>query len=255
MSKNDKTPRAGFFATLSHRVRQPASAALEVLERLAEQEGDAPRAALLRDLAGQTRDVVASLNEILDLERLRAGNFPVSRGRFDLRRALRNAADRAAGDGTAVTLDVHPAVPAFVYGDAARFSQALGLLLRTGVPAVGHIPIEVTLESETENRVVVAVAVTADHAPKNRDAATGLEAQLLALLAPPPRRHDHGSVRRIGVDHHDAGPPIRSRRAARRNGRRTGNAFGIASFADRRRPGRPAPRRRSLWPARVRVAR
>ena len=139
-----------FLLSVSHDLRTPLTSIGGWAEALA--DGAAPEPAA----AGETIRTAATrldrlVNDLLDLARLRARAFTLTRGPVDLRDVAASAAEalrpELEGTGLAVTVDVPP-VPVVVEGDADRLAQVAANLLdnarrhaaaeiRVGVAAAG----------------------------------------------------------------------------------------------------------------------
>jgi signal transduction histidine kinase len=120
-----------FLLSVSHDLRTPLTSIGGWAEALA--DGAAPEPAA----AGETIRTAATrldrlVNDLLDLARLRARAFALTRTPVDLRDAATSGAEalrpELEGTGLAVTVDVPPA-PALVDGDADRLAQVAANLL------------------------------------------------------------------------------------------------------------------------------
>ena len=125
--------KSEFLARMSHEIRTPMNAMLGFAELLAGAplpEEQRRQAGIILETGGQ---LLAILNDVLDLARLEAGRVEVERAPFRLDRLLEGTrpvtevllAERAV----AYELAVGPAVPAAVLGDAVRLKQVLANLL------------------------------------------------------------------------------------------------------------------------------
>lgn len=123
----------GWIAAVSHDLREPMNAILGMTRLLLETELDDEQrryAEVVEDAAG---GMMTLINDLLDMSRLARGDVAVRPEPFDLHRLVRGSLDvvRPRLDPARVRLevDVDPAVPAWVEGDAGRLRQILVNLL------------------------------------------------------------------------------------------------------------------------------
>jgi len=170
MMNEEKGPPSGFFAWLSHRVRQPLNGVIETIEHLFALPMTPAQEHSLKAIRQSTQDLVMMINDILDLTRLSEGNFRLFEGRFDLRGAITNVADldllkkESRGRDVDFSCSIHPEVPAPVLGDAGRLRQALANMGRVSMAGAtaGEIMIDATVQAETNERVTIRFSVSDD---------------------------------------------------------------------------------------------
>jgi signal transduction histidine kinase len=121
--------KASFLATMSHEIRSPLGIVIGAAELLDETELS-PEQARYAQIISRTGSHLGQLvNEVLDLSKLDAGGYELNVTPFELRRLLEDV-----GSGFSIPcqernnqliVDVDPALPAWVLGDAARLKQVL----------------------------------------------------------------------------------------------------------------------------------
>ncbi|MEK8029460.1 ATP-binding protein [Ideonella sp. DXS29W] len=129
--------KTDFLATVSHEVRTPLNGILGTAELLA-RSGLAPRQ---QELAGTLltsgRNLLAIINDILDLSRIEAGELHLDVAPFSPRRLVHDVlnlfAPYAESKGLGLSMHVEPAVPAALLGDAQRVKQILGNLVSNAI--------------------------------------------------------------------------------------------------------------------------
>jgi PAS domain S-box-containing protein len=215
--------KSEFLARMSHEIRTPMNAMLGFAELLAGAplpEEQRRQAGIILETGGQ---LLAILNDVLDLARLEAGRVEVERAPFRLDRLLEATrpvtevllAERAV----AYELAVGPAVPAAVLGDAVRLKQVLANLLSNAAKFTdrGRVRLEVAPTGREGGGALLrfAVADTGAGIPAGRrERLFQPFGQLHDEGCPPTRRHGAGA-RDLAPAGRADGRPDRGRERAR----------------------------------------
>ncbi len=181
-----------FLATLSHELRTPLAAILgwaHVLER-----GNLDASTLQHGLQAISRNArlqVRLIEDLLDMNRIEAGQLRLDRQRIDLGSAVAAAIDAAlpAASNRQVGLraSFSPGLVE-VLGDAARLQQIVGNLLNNAIKfSPEGSDVQVSLKAEG-GRAVITV----------RDNGQGIEPHFSARLFEPFQQQDPGTSRRYG---------------------------------------------------------
>ncbi|MDN3564697.1 PAS-domain containing protein [Paeniroseomonas aquatica] len=186
--------RSEFLATVSHELRTPLHAVIGFAEVLLQQQPGPAQAASLREIESAGRQLLALVDDILEVARLEQGRLTLRETAFDPAATLRElagpAAARAAARGLRFTLELDPALPAEAFGDAGRLRQVLVKLLDNAVKftAAGGIGLSATVLAETASgwRLDIAVA----------DTGIGIPAEARERLFDPFVQADASSARR-----------------------------------------------------------
>jgi signal transduction histidine kinase/ActR/RegA family two-component response regulator len=190
--------KSEFLARMSHEIRTPMNAMLGFAELLA----GAPLPEEQRRHAGiileAGRQLLAILNDVLDLSRLEAGRMEVEAAPFRLDRLLEATRPVTevllAEKAVAYELEVDPSVPAAVRGDAVRLKQVLNNLLCNAAKFTdrGRVRLEVSAARREGARVPVRFAVA--------DTGIGIRpGQRCQLFQPFGRPHDRTARRYEGT--------------------------------------------------------
>ncbi|HEX6748111.1 MAG TPA: ATP-binding protein [Longimicrobium sp.] len=132
--------KSEFLAAMSHEMRTPLNAVLGYVD-LMELEIAGPLTGEQREHLGRVRtagaQLLAMVDQVLDLARLESGRMTVARERASVQEAVDEALSRArafaADGGVALHDGCAPSNPAFYLGDVGRVGQVLDHLLSNAV--------------------------------------------------------------------------------------------------------------------------
>ena len=186
--------KSEFLAMMSHEIRTPMNAVLGMLylalrapmePRQREQVGKAQRAA---------QALLGVINDILDFSRIDAGKLAVDTQPFEVPALVAGVAETlelaAADKGLALQVDVDPALPPTLEGDAARLRQVLINLLGNAVKFTDHGRISLRLQCQalSPERCVIGFEV--------EDTGIGMTPEQQAALFQPFSQVDASASRR-----------------------------------------------------------
>ena len=173
--------KSDFLATMSHEIRTPMNGMLGTLDLLAATELTEEQRAYAETARRCGRDLLAIINDILDISRIEAGMLRLDDSPFSLAETLRAVLDLAApaasAKGIALSATIDPGLPSLLRGDAQRLRQVLTNLVDNAVKftAVGGVTVTAErLESAGKDAVMVRLAVC--------DTGIGIPAELQAKL-------------------------------------------------------------------------
>lgn len=119
--------KSEFLATISHEIRTPLNGVLGFAQLLAESPLGSEQREQLASIRHSGEALLALINDLLDFAKIEAGKLELENASFDLiqttRDACRMLAPRATERRIELLLDIAPAVPLRVSGDALRYRQ------------------------------------------------------------------------------------------------------------------------------------
>jgi signal transduction histidine kinase/CheY-like chemotaxis protein len=183
--------KSQFLAVMSHELRTPLNAVLGMAEVLARSPLDARQQRLLGQIRTSGRLLADIIADLLDLSTIEAGRLRVAELPFRLRDTVADAVERFRAEadrrGLWLTLDLDPALPERVLGDALRVQQVLGNLLSNALKFTEQGGVRVTV-SPSGPALRVAVA----------DTGIGIDEEFLPHVYEAFRQADGSMSRRFG---------------------------------------------------------
>lgn len=121
--------KSAFLANMSHEVRTPLNGVLGMTDLLIASTRDVESRRRLLLLQQSANNLLAIVNDILDLSKVEAGKLEIEHVVFDVRSMLEDLAQvldhQSRAKGVAFAADVHESVPVIAISDPARLRQVL----------------------------------------------------------------------------------------------------------------------------------
>ncbi len=157
--------KSEFLAMMSHEIRTPMHGVMGMVDLLRRSTLAPDQRRMLETLGGSGRQLLRTLNDILDISRIEAGQLDLDREVFDLPGLLEQQIDLHAARARARGLDLFllssARLPALVRSDPDRLGQILGNLLSNALKFTrqGRVQLE-AFPADSGSTLALAVSDT-----------------------------------------------------------------------------------------------
>ena len=183
--------KSAFLAMMSHELRTPMNGVLGLAHALRGTELSPRQAEYLEMIEQSGHGLMTILNDILDLSKIEAGRLELEVAPFDVRKLAAQIrlvwSETARLKGLELALDVDPATPTWLSGDAARVRQILMNLVSNALKftEAGRVTVRI---APAEGGVALSVS----------DTGVGMSLEQRARLFTPFVQGDRTIARRFG---------------------------------------------------------
>jgi signal transduction histidine kinase/ActR/RegA family two-component response regulator len=164
--------KSQFLANMSHEIRTPLNGVLAMAEVMDRGDLSNPQRERLTVVRQSGEQLLAVLNDVLDLSKIEAGKLELADLDFDLGRVAQSVrdgfAELAKEQGLAFAVDVTPEADGMWYGDADRLRQIIANLVSNAVKFTHSGSVAVRFESADAGGLRLSIADTGIGIPQQK---------------------------------------------------------------------------------------
>lgn len=158
--------KENFLANMSHEIRTPLSGILGFTNLLQKRPLDATSTEFVSLIQRSGENLMAIINDILDLSKIEAGMMRITPGTFSVNGLINSLetlfVERAKEKGLTISSTIDPSISDTLTGDATRLTQILVNLIGNAIKFTQHgkINIEVYKKEQTAGKITVGFKVS-----------------------------------------------------------------------------------------------
>ncbi|WP_336687366.1 hybrid sensor histidine kinase/response regulator [Chryseobacterium bernardetii] len=158
--------KENFLANMSHEIRTPLSGILGFTNLLQKRPLDETSAEFVSSIQRSGENLMAIINDILDLSKIEAGMMRITPGIFSINGLVNSVEtffkERAREKGLILSSTIDPSIPDTLVGDATRLTQILVNLIGNAIKFThqGNIFVEIYSKQQTEKEAVLGFKIS-----------------------------------------------------------------------------------------------
>jgi signal transduction histidine kinase len=165
-AEQGKRIKENFLANMSHEIRTPINGIIGIANLLNKTSLTAEQQEMINLLEISSESLLGVINDILDLSKMEAGKFKITRAATDLGKNCQSVINllkiRACEKGLNLIVDVDERLPELVMADSLRLNQILMNLIGNAIKftTTGSVTLSVMVENQKGNNLQIKFSVS-----------------------------------------------------------------------------------------------
>jgi two-component system, sensor histidine kinase and response regulator len=184
--------KSAFLAHMSHEIRTPMNAIFGMEEVLAESKLDDEQRSYLNVLTSASENLLALINDILDISKIESGQLDLDQTPFSLYKTVEEVFSiqtiQAKKKDIRLTKQITENVPKSIFGDALRFKQILLNLMNNAIKFTNQGYVAIVVDRPDDGMLQVTVT----------DTGIGIPPEMLTTIFNPFTQAESSTTRRYG---------------------------------------------------------
>lgn len=147
--------KSRFLANMTHEIRTPMNAIIGMNELILRENLDAESRELAEVIKTSSNQLLNIINNILEYSKLESQKLEFNLGKYDFRKLIAEIVETVSGEyaneNSEFYVDIDPAIPYLLFGDALRIKQVFMYILFSAIHKLPHSRITLSIKGDVDD--------------------------------------------------------------------------------------------------------